>query len=190
MVSDNFEVRDRRDIPIFIDSALDDYGLTPAEARVYMRLARRSGGGLGAFEGVPKMAKALGMSERTIQRTLQVLVRCGLVSDQPRRGYTTIYTLNPKEEWRPSYRLGQIRQEVYGRRGDTRVTGDIREPGVVTQETGEVVTPETDEGTPDEVTPPNTHTGLGYVARGPSGRACVCAGVKIHPWGADPLHEQ
>jgi DNA-binding transcriptional ArsR family regulator len=167
-MKDASEIQDGRDdMPIFIHSALDDYGLSPVEFRVYGRLARRCGRGTG-FESVPNMAKDFEVSERTVQRCLRLLVECRLISSTPREGKSTLYTLNPQKLWQTSGLLKETRERVFGKkekRADLGVSGDTREggvtaaggdttaAGVVSPERGVGVTPETDEGTPSEGTP-------------------------------------
>jgi len=157
------EIHDNRnDLPIFIHSALDEYGLSCVEFRVYARLARRCGSGAG-FESVPNMARDFGTSDRTIQRSLQVLVACRLIGRKERPGKSTLYTLNPQSAWLPKSNLARIREMVFKPsgergRGDTttprsHVTGDTKDGGGVTQQHRVVVTPEKDEGTPIEGTP-------------------------------------
>jgi hypothetical protein len=140
------EISDRRtDAPIFIHSELDDYGLTAIEFRVYARLARRAGGGGGAFESVPSMAEEFEVSEKTVRRALRVLVACQLVDEQIRPGFSTLFTLLPRSEWLPKSDLKGIRTNVYGRGGlDTTDRGslDTRDRGVWT--------PQTDEGNPNK----------------------------------------
>lgn len=94
------DVKDKRNLPIFIHSELDDYGLTPVEFRVYARIARRAGHGT-AEESVPNMATACQVSVRTVQRSLQSLVDKGLLSKTERNFATTQYVLRPVHEWSP-----------------------------------------------------------------------------------------
>lgn len=155
MDNDRAEIKDsREDLPIFIHSALDDYGLSAIEFRVYARLARRCGRG-SAFESVPNMAKDFEVADRTIQRSLKVLVKANLISETIRPGKPTLYILNPQKVWHSQKRLKAIREEVFNKRvtGDTTTGGDMRDGGVVTPQHRVVVTPQTDEGTPSEGTP-------------------------------------
>lgn len=147
---EEFGVKDgREDRPVFIHSELDDYGLSCVEFRVYARLARRSGSGA-AFESVPKMAADFEVKDRTIQRALRVLTRCRLITETPRPGKPTLYTLTPRSAWLPKAQLKAIRDEVTNKQGgDTRAGGAEQSVGV-TPETGVGVTPERDEGSTGE----------------------------------------
>lgn len=175
------EIREgREDLPIFIHSALDDYGLWTVEFRVYARLARRCGHHA-AFESVPSMAVDFEVSERTIQRALRVLVMCRLVDEQRRPGQTTLYTLNPQSAWLPRTGLKAVRERVYGQirrsrdTGDTAAGGDTRAPGSGDTREGGGVTPETDEGSPPEGSPSKVlpHTPPAP-SRADEPEACVC----------------
>jgi hypothetical protein len=149
----DFNVRDGRDDkPVFIHSELDDYGLSCVEFRVYGRLARRAGSG-SAFESVARMAEEFEVSDRTVQRAIRVLVNCRLISETPRPGKTTLYTLNARNLWLPKEQLKAIRAAVACTAeagGDTTEGGQIQG---VTPETGVGVTPQRDEGTPNEGSP-------------------------------------
>lgn len=195
----------RDDMPIFIHSELDDYGLSLVEFRVYARLARRCGRAA-ASESVPNMARDFGVNDRTVQRALRLLVSARLIAEERRPGKTTLYTLLPRPAWAPASALEALRTEILGRAqrgravvtpepgvsGDTRAGGqmpggDMRDGGVVTPERGVVVTPEPDEGSPSEGTPskvlPLTHTReiSGLRERdGASGRVCVPDGVTMY----------
>ncbi len=157
----------REDLPIFIHSALDDYGLSAIEFRVYARLARRCGRGV-AYESVVNMAKDFESSDRTIQRGLRLLVECRLISETIRPGKTTQYTLNGQNVWQDRSNLKATRERLFPRKpkpnvtGDTKAGGDTTPGGGVTPERGVVVTPRRDEGSPSEGSPlkvlPNTHT--------------------------------
>jgi hypothetical protein len=95
---------DRDDLPVFIHSELDDYGLDPYQFRVYARIARRAGR-LGAYESIKNMAEGCCMSEGKAKSSLRFLIEQGLVSRESREGYTSIYRLNPKNKWLPKKQL-------------------------------------------------------------------------------------
>lgn len=164
MTEKQAEIKDSRDdLPVFIHSELDDYGLSAIEFRVYARLARRCGHGA-AFESVPNMAKDFEVSHRTVQRSLKVLVKTNLVTETIRPGKPTLYTLNPQASWHSPRRLKAIREGVINKKektpsgGDTTAGGDMRDGGGVTPRQGVGVTPQTDEGTPSEGSPPKVLT--------------------------------
>ncbi|MBE9038180.1 helix-turn-helix domain-containing protein [aff. Roholtiella sp. LEGE 12411] len=90
----------RDDLPIFIHSELDDYGLNPYEFRVYAHIARRAGH-LGAFESIKNMAQFCRMSEGKVKQALRQLIHYGLVSRESRVGTSSVYKLSPKSQWQP-----------------------------------------------------------------------------------------
>jgi DNA-binding transcriptional ArsR family regulator len=171
----------RDDVPVFIHSELDDYGLSCVEFRVYGRLARRCGRGVG-YESVPSMARDFEVSDRTVQRALRVLVECRLISEETRPGKTTRYTLNPPKLWQHKSQLKATRERLFPRHakpGATRAAaagGDTRAGVVVTPGRGVVVTPQPDEGSPFEGTPPKV---LPHTHRAPAPAASTAAGVCV-----------
>ncbi|MEH2138593.1 hypothetical protein [Nostoc sp.] len=107
---------DRDDLPVFIHSELDDYGLDPYQFRVYARIARRAGR-LGAYESIKNMAEGCCISEGKAKSSLRFLIEQGLVSRESREGYTSIYRLNPKNKWLPKKRLTGVDVEQPGSPG-------------------------------------------------------------------------
>ncbi|WP_413774016.1 helix-turn-helix domain-containing protein, partial [Nostoc sp. MG11] len=95
----------RNDLPIFIHSELDDYGLDPYEFRVYAHIARRAGQH-GAFESIKNMAQFCQMSEGKVKQALRQLIHYGLVSRESRVGTSSVYKLSPKSQWQPLNCLG------------------------------------------------------------------------------------
>lgn len=160
-------VEGREDFPVFIHSELDDYGLSAIEFRVYARLARRCGRGV-AYESVVSMARDFEVSDRSIQRALRVLVECHLISETIRPGKTTLYTLNGRKLWQDKKLLKATRDRLFPRKPKPPVTSDNATGGAttavagVTPQQGVEVTPQRDEGSPDQGFPPkvlqNTHT--------------------------------
>lgn len=159
MQSPDVRIKDNRDdLPIFIHSELDDYGLSNAEFRVYGRLARRAGSKGVAKESVPKMAADFMVSDRTVRRCLVVLKHCRLIAERVRPGRPTEYTLNPRRVWADKKELPSIREMVLRTTPDTtapspHVTPDTRDGGVPSVMSRPPRTPQTDEGTPVEGTP-------------------------------------
>lgn len=158
-----FHSKDGRKLPIFIQSELDDYGLSPIEFRAYARIARRAGGDNKLTESVPNMAGVFGVAEVTVRRALQVLCLCGLISKKERPGWTPEYTLNEQDKWRDKAELTSVRGAVLHpkKRSETLITTDGGNPDHQTRE--RVITtdttpssPETDEGTPRKVVPEST----------------------------------
>lgn len=165
LTSESFKSKDRRnDLPIFIHSELDDYGLTALEFRVYARLARRAGQHGKHSESIPNMATEFDYSVRSVQRAVKLLLLCKLITRHSRPGRTDQYSLNPRSAWLSREKSIEIRNQIFGRSGDTREggsgdirdSGDMREGGSGDTREGGVVTPGIDEGTPSEGTPNNT----------------------------------
>jgi hypothetical protein len=178
---DELSVKDERsDFPIFIHSELDDYGLTPVEFRVYGRLARRAGQKGLAYESVARMAKEFGVSVRTVQRVLKLLIACGLIKRNARPGKTDLYSLNSRKLWQDKEKLPATRAKLFPRR-EIRGSGATTEGVVVTPEHGAVVTPETYEGYPIEGNPLKDipSPGSGYVNTKP-GSGSVMRSNKNH----------
>jgi hypothetical protein len=112
-------LQDRRDLPIFIHSTVDDLGLTPNAFRVYGHLARRTNRntntawpsyaeiGKVCFESLytrRKTRKAPGVESENMRRmaiaAVDELIEAGLVRKTIRPGRTSNeYELTPKEEW-------------------------------------------------------------------------------------------
>ena len=84
----------------FIHSALDDYGLSPAEFRVYGHISRRAGSGV-AFAAVASMARVCQLHPQTVRKALKLLVKRGLISRETRPGMTPFYRLTPMWHWCP-----------------------------------------------------------------------------------------
>jgi hypothetical protein len=203
----------RDDLPIFIHSELDDYGLSCVEFRVYGRVARRAGGGGQHLESAVNMAKEFGVSEATVRRALKLLVLCRLVSKEIRRGKTSIYRLLPQRMWVPKVQVEHLRERALFK-GDDEVeplspeTGVVLSPqtgvkegspvttdggqeptpvttdgGGVSPQTGVVLSPQTDEGTPSEGTPPKVLPGTHTHALSPRSSPRPNAGGVCVPLG-------
>lgn len=76
--------------PAFIHSALDDYGLTMAQFRLFCHIARRGD----CYESVPKMAKHCRMREETAYAALKFLEDHSLVFVQRRQGQSSVLSIN------------------------------------------------------------------------------------------------
>ena len=116
-MTDASRVIDERNLPIFIESSLDDYGLEMHEFRVYSRMARRAGS-TGLFtESVANAAASCKMSERQFRYALSVLVEARLIRvvDAPQGG-TKHYALTRQTSWLKPAALDAIRARV--RAGD------------------------------------------------------------------------
>ena len=87
----------------FIHSALDDYGLTASQFRVYCHVARRAGSGGSAFAGVDSMARTCRLHPKTVTRALAFLTARQLLAATRRPGRTTVYRLKSISAWSPSF---------------------------------------------------------------------------------------
>lgn len=164
--ADEFRTKDNRKLPIFIQSELDDYGLTCPEFRTYARIARRAGGDSKATESVPNMAEAFGVDASTVRRALKVLCLCRLISKHERPGWTPEYALEDQDKWRDKTELKAVRETVLHpkRNAVTLVTTHRGIDGTSAHQTeGSLVTthtspcsPDIDEGTPVKVLPEGT----------------------------------
>jgi predicted transcriptional regulator len=161
-----FHSKDKRKLPIFIQSELDDYGLTCPEFRTYARVARRAGGNSKATESVPNMSEAFGVDDSTVRRALKVLCLCGLISKKERPGWTPEYSLEDQDKWRDKSELKAIRESVLhpkksrltpmpSAQGAQGTPKHQTEGGVVTTPTRPLA-PDIDEGTPMKVLPEGT----------------------------------
>lgn len=94
---------DHRDgMPVFIHSEIDDFGLNAFEFRAYAHLARRVNDKDGTYyESLEEGAKVCRMNVKTYRAALSALVDRGLVSRKDRAGQTSVYRLEPRQNWKP-----------------------------------------------------------------------------------------
>lgn len=139
----NSVVCNRSDFAIVVPSFLDDYGLNPQEYRLYGHIVRRAGKD-GCFESIPNMAAICLMNEKTVRKTLQILITARFIKiAQERKGKTTIYEITHHSQWMASKHLEKIRQQITdGKSGSTKLGGgsDTKSGrGVVPNQAGVVV---------------------------------------------------
>ncbi len=98
---ENFEVSQEVQLSIpFIPVWLDDYGLTPAEFRVYCHVVRRAGKNGTCWESVPRIGKACRLSRNLTMAALHALTKVHrLLIRNKRVGETDEYTLAPSSDW-------------------------------------------------------------------------------------------
>jgi DNA-binding MarR family transcriptional regulator len=88
---------------VFVHSALDDLGLSPAQFRVYCHLARRANAGAGgegaAWPSVAEIARVCRLHPDTARAALRWLSDHRLLVRERRRGDTTVYRLTPASRW-------------------------------------------------------------------------------------------
>lgn len=98
--------------PIFIHSAIDEYGLNLYEFRVLAHVARREGKTRGCDAAQARMAQVCGMSQRKVLEVLQVLCDARLIcKNKAQNKRTNSYRLNPPSKWRHPKELEDIRRE-------------------------------------------------------------------------------
>lgn len=84
----------------FIHSALDDYGLTAAQFRVFCHIRRREDGRNRACEAsIQKMAKVVRLNKDTVADCLKFLTANRLISKVYRSGDTCSYRVLPRDQW-------------------------------------------------------------------------------------------
>lgn len=88
---------------VFVHSALDDFGLSPAQFRIYCHLARRSNAGSGneggAWPSVHEIARVCRLHEDTVQTALRWLTSRRLLTCERRVGTTSVYRLTSPSSW-------------------------------------------------------------------------------------------
>lgn len=109
----NFEVGRSDNFSLLVPAAIDDYGFTAEEFRLFARIMRRVwGSDQDCYESIPNLAKALFISERLVRRALNVLEACGAITRTLRPGKSDLYDFNPTEKWKPSRELPVIRGRI------------------------------------------------------------------------------
>jgi predicted transcriptional regulator len=118
----------RNDFVIAVSPFIDEYGLDPMEYRLYSHIVRRAGKE-GCFESIPNMAKICLMNEKTVRKTLRVLIAAGLIQiAQQRQGKTTIYQITHSSEWVYSEQLKSIRQRFNAHKVEQNLLGQNLTP--------------------------------------------------------------
>ncbi len=88
---------------LFVHSRLDDYGLSPAQFRVYGHMSRRAGRG-DAFPAIASIARACQLHPQTVRRALRFLVSQRLLNRTDHSGHPSHYRLTSVHEWLPHSR--------------------------------------------------------------------------------------
>lgn len=147
-------VEDQRDdMPIFIHSELDDFGLNPFEFRAYAHLARRIGKRGGEYwESLKEGAAVCHMDVKTYRAALSSLEAHGLISREDRLGQTSIYRLAPKGAWRTPTTSG--RATTSGRGAENGTTTPTKNGGGTPTKSG--TQRYSQEGNPLEGNPPSS----------------------------------
>jgi hypothetical protein len=112
-MSQQVKVLDHRDdLPIFLHSELDEYGLDPFEFRVYAHFCRR-GSRTNIRASIGTIAKFCKMSERKAKYCIDALCAFGLIRMvKARNGEPTVYELNSKAAWIDPKYVDEARQEA------------------------------------------------------------------------------
>ena len=88
-------------LPIFVHSALDDYGLTANEFRLAGHISRRGGNEGECYASIESMSAVCIMHPDTLRESLKRLISFNIISRRDRSGQTSIHKLNPIEQWNP-----------------------------------------------------------------------------------------
>lgn len=91
---DEFAVYDQRDLGAFCPAALDDWGLSLKQFRVYLHVCRRAGKGA-CFASQSTIAGHLGLSRKSVNEALRDLVTLGFIDVEKRSGNRRLYRLLP-----------------------------------------------------------------------------------------------
>ena len=84
---------------LFVNSLIDDWGLSPHEFRVYANLARRSDDAGMSYPSGQSLSDTCRMKRDTVFTALRALEGMGMVCRESRPGGSTVYRLPPPEEW-------------------------------------------------------------------------------------------
>lgn len=107
----------------FITAALDDYGLSMTEFRVYCRVLRRHSPSDGCCEGTRPMAAGCQISDRTVRTALEVLTAAGLLSRTDRGpGVPARFDPQPPSAWADPSTLPQLRKQAFKYKSAVPVT--------------------------------------------------------------------
>ena len=91
---------------------MDDAKLTPAQFRIVCRVSRRGV----CNESIQNMAKGCRLAVKTTKTVLPFLVSAKVLSKEKRTGQTSIYKVNPADQWQinpsPKGTLGQKTPQV------------------------------------------------------------------------------
>jgi hypothetical protein len=95
----NQKIGDRPDEGAWIHSELDDFGLSPAEFRVYCHILRRAGAGGHCWETTENAAKHCRLNRKTYEKAITTLERYGMVYIERRKGQSSIINPLAKRNW-------------------------------------------------------------------------------------------
>jgi hypothetical protein len=108
---------------IFVHGMLDDFGLTPAEFRVYCHINRRSGTN-GAWPGIDSMAKKCCLSKPTVINAIRRLEAMEMLRVRRKEGERSRYFLTRPSVWKsPRLKIDTGQNEVTERTPDLTGTG-------------------------------------------------------------------
>lgn len=97
--------------PIFVHSAIDEYGLNLYEFRILAHVARRAGGSRGCDASQKKIGEVCGISQRKVLEVLAILCdACILNKEKAESRRTNSYKLNPPSKWKNPSELNEIRE--------------------------------------------------------------------------------
>lgn len=162
------EIKKSHKHTLFNPAFIDDYGFNAYEFRIFARIMRRSlGSDKGCYESIPRLVEALGISEKLVRQSLNVLESCGAITRTVRQGKSDLLDFNPCDHWKSSTELPAIREQFAAERNQkdrdrkaaqksqvvaepTGVSGGRTTRSVVAEPTGVVVAEPQDEGIKDK----------------------------------------
>ena len=100
-------LRDRRPNPVYIDSCVDDMGLSSGAFRVYCHLIRRAGRDGCAFPSHQSIgnicfgadSQSANWRVRLSIKAVKELLARGMIARKHRARKSTLYEITPQEEW-------------------------------------------------------------------------------------------
>jgi hypothetical protein len=100
----------RREQTIFLHSELDDFGLSPAEFRIFAHLHRRRNNMTGiAWPGIDSIANTCRIAKQTVCDAIKRLEEHRMITADRRTGAKTSYSIRPVSEWQPFPNLDSVK---------------------------------------------------------------------------------
>ncbi len=120
------ENQERSPWNVFIPGALDDFGFTPTEFRIFCHVARR---GKRCYSSIPTMAKICQLNKATVRLTLKKLVKRGQLAMEYRSGKPSAYTIVKQSQgWPSPLQFQGMAPLQFKGRGTPTVSGHTKVP--------------------------------------------------------------
>jgi hypothetical protein len=84
---------------LFVHSDIDDFGLSPAEFRVYAHIARRAGQS-SCWPGIDSIATTCRLHTETVVKAIKALEVNGLLEVIRKTGVSNVYRLTKRSQWK------------------------------------------------------------------------------------------